>query len=80
LGRELRGGNVNSVQYKSNQNCYYESPLYNEYILTKIYLKKNYISRDNVLFGGKNMVADKTGSYISTVAVEGNMTPVIFCN
>jgi hypothetical protein len=29
-GRKLRGrddgGNVNNVQYKSNQNCHYESP------------------------------------------------------
>jgi hypothetical protein len=28
-------GNVNKAQYKPNQNCHYESPLYNEYILTK---------------------------------------------
>jgi hypothetical protein len=34
------GGNVNNVQYKSNQNCHYESPLYNEHILIKIYNKK----------------------------------------
>jgi hypothetical protein len=27
------GSNVNNVQYKSNQNCHYKSPLYNEYIL-----------------------------------------------
>jgi hypothetical protein len=30
IGRGLRGrddgGNVNNVQYKSNQNCHYESP------------------------------------------------------
>jgi hypothetical protein len=31
------GGNVNNVQY---QNCHYRSPLYNEYFLIKIYLKK----------------------------------------
>jgi hypothetical protein len=29
------GGNVNNVQHKSNWNCQYESPLYNEYILIK---------------------------------------------
>jgi hypothetical protein len=38
-GRGLRGrddeGNVTNVQYKSNWNCHYESPLYNEYILIK---------------------------------------------
>jgi hypothetical protein len=27
--------NVNNVQYKSNWNCHYESPPYNEYILIK---------------------------------------------
>jgi hypothetical protein len=41
VGRGLRGrddgGNVNNVQYKSNQNCHYKSPLYNEYTLIKIY-------------------------------------------
>jgi hypothetical protein len=30
------GDNVNNVQYKSNQNRHYKSPLYNEYILIKI--------------------------------------------
>jgi hypothetical protein len=43
VGRELKGrgdgGNVNNVQYKSNQNCYYKCPPYNEYILIKIILK-----------------------------------------
>jgi hypothetical protein len=34
------GNNVTNVQYKSNQNCHYESPLHNEYILIKIYFKK----------------------------------------
>jgi hypothetical protein len=42
--RDLSGsddlGYVTNVQYKFNQNCHYESPLYNEYILIKIYLKK----------------------------------------
>jgi hypothetical protein len=32
------GDNVNIVRCKSNLNCHYESPLYNEYILIK---KKN---------------------------------------
>jgi hypothetical protein len=32
-------GKVKNVQYKTNQNCYYESPLYNEYILIKIIKK-----------------------------------------
>jgi hypothetical protein len=42
----LRGrddeGSVNNVQYKSNQNCHYDSLLYNEYILirNKEYLKE----------------------------------------
>jgi hypothetical protein len=44
VGRGLRGrddgSNVNNIQYKSNQNCHYESLLYNEYFLIKIYLKK----------------------------------------
>jgi hypothetical protein len=30
-----KGGNVTNVQYKSNQNCHYESPLYNEHMLIK---------------------------------------------
>jgi hypothetical protein len=42
--RELRGrddgGNVNNVQYKSNENCHYESLPYNGYIFIKIYFKK----------------------------------------
>jgi hypothetical protein len=38
MGRD-NGGNVYNVQYKSNWNCHYESPLYNEYILIKIYNK-----------------------------------------
>jgi hypothetical protein len=29
------GGNINNVQFKSNLNCHYESPLHNEYILIK---------------------------------------------
>jgi hypothetical protein len=33
VGKRLRGrddgGNVNNVQYKSNRNYHYESPLYN---------------------------------------------------
>jgi hypothetical protein len=33
------GGDVTNVQYKSSQNCHYESPLYNEYILIKNFLK-----------------------------------------
>jgi hypothetical protein len=41
VGKALRGrddgGNINNVQYKSNQNCHDESPLYNEYILKIIY-------------------------------------------
>jgi hypothetical protein len=32
------GGNVHNIQYKSNQNCQYESSLYNEYILIKVYI------------------------------------------
>jgi hypothetical protein len=34
MGRDDRG-NVHNVQYKANQNCYYDSPPYNEYILIK---------------------------------------------
>jgi hypothetical protein len=47
VGRGLRGrddgSNVNNVQYKCNQNCHYESPLYNEYIL--IIIKKTQFNR-----------------------------------
>jgi hypothetical protein len=44
-GRGLRergdGGYLNTVQYKPNQNCDYEFPLYNKYILIKkIKIKK----------------------------------------
>jgi hypothetical protein len=35
LRGRANGGNVNNVQYKINQNCHYEPPLYNEYILIK---------------------------------------------
>jgi hypothetical protein len=31
------GGNVNNIQYKSNWNCHYKCPPYNEYSLIKIY-------------------------------------------
>jgi hypothetical protein len=31
------GGDITNVQYKSNQKCHYESPLYNEYILIKFF-------------------------------------------
>jgi hypothetical protein len=34
-------GNVTTVQYKSNQNCYYESLPNNKYILIKNYKKRN---------------------------------------
>jgi hypothetical protein len=44
VGRNLRGrdggGNVTNVQYKSNQNCHYEFPLHNEYMLIKIHERK----------------------------------------
>jgi hypothetical protein len=44
VGRSLSGrddrGNINNAQYKSNQNCHYDSHSYNEYILIKIYFKK----------------------------------------
>jgi hypothetical protein len=41
-GRGLGGEtmDVTKVQYKSNQNCHYEFPLYNEYILVKNLFKK----------------------------------------
>jgi hypothetical protein len=39
VGRRLRGidngSNVNNVQHKSNQNCHYEYPPDNKYILIK---------------------------------------------
>jgi hypothetical protein len=41
-GRDY-GGNINNVQYKSNWNCIYDSPTYNEYFLIKKLLKKIYI-------------------------------------
>jgi hypothetical protein len=34
------GGDVTNVQYKPNWNFHYESPLYNEYILIKIFKKE----------------------------------------
>jgi hypothetical protein len=37
MGRDDEG-NVYNVQYKTNWNCYYEFPLYNEYILIKIFI------------------------------------------
>jgi hypothetical protein len=44
VGRRFRerddGGNVNNVHYKSNQNCHYESPQSNEYILIKNFRKR----------------------------------------
>jgi hypothetical protein len=43
-GRWLRGrdggGDLTNVQYKPIQNCHYESPLYNEYIIIKNFLKE----------------------------------------
>jgi hypothetical protein len=45
MGRD-DGGNVNNIEYKTNQNCYYESP-HSEYILVKIYLKTDEISKRN---------------------------------
>jgi hypothetical protein len=40
MGRKLRergvGGDVTNVQYKPNQICHCEFPLYNEYIIIKI--------------------------------------------
>jgi hypothetical protein len=39
-GRDDKGGFTN-VQYEFNQNCHYESPLYNEYNLIKI--KRHYL-------------------------------------
>jgi hypothetical protein len=38
--RERFGGNLTNVQYKSIWNCHNESPLYNECIIIKIFLKK----------------------------------------
>jgi hypothetical protein len=42
-GRGLRrrddGGDVTDAEYKLNQNGHYESPLYNEHILIKIFLE-----------------------------------------
>jgi hypothetical protein len=44
LGRGLtgrdNGGDLINVQYKANQNCHSETPLYNEYILINIYNNK----------------------------------------
>jgi hypothetical protein len=34
---EDHGDNVTYVQYKFNQNCHYEYPLYDESILIKMY-------------------------------------------
>jgi hypothetical protein len=37
-GRDNRG-DVSNVHCKANQNCHYESPLYNEYIIIIIIIK-----------------------------------------
>jgi hypothetical protein len=44
--------NVNNVQYKSNRNCHYQSPLYNEYFLIKKLYKKENVAyiHNGVLF------------------------------
>jgi hypothetical protein len=42
------GGNGTNVHCKSNQNCHYESQLYNKYILIKIYKKREFSG----FFGG----------------------------
>jgi hypothetical protein len=34
------GDNLTNVPYKPIWNCHYESPVYNEYILIKIIIKK----------------------------------------
>jgi hypothetical protein len=47
LRRRDDGSNVTNVQYKSNQNCNYETTQYNECILIKIYFKrKSKITRE----------------------------------
>jgi hypothetical protein len=52
-GRDDRG-NVKNVQYKSNQNCHYKSPLYNEYMNIYEYneyiLIKNLLKKNNLVF------------------------------
>jgi hypothetical protein len=48
-GRDY-GGNVNNVQYKSDWNCHFEFPPYNnENILIKIYNKKEITDKFNVM-------------------------------
>jgi hypothetical protein len=37
---ETVGGDLTNVQYKPNQNCHYESPLYNANILIKVFIIK----------------------------------------
>jgi hypothetical protein len=52
VGRGLKGrddgGNVNNVQYKSNWNCHYRSPLYNEYFLIKNYFKNPVLPKNKM--------------------------------
>jgi hypothetical protein len=47
LGRGRRGrdsmGSINNIQYKSDWNCHYESPLNNEYIPIKNLYKNIFI-------------------------------------
>jgi hypothetical protein len=49
-GRGLRGrddgSDLTNVQYKPSQNCHYESPPYNEYILIKHFYNKKREKRD----------------------------------
>jgi hypothetical protein len=53
VGKGLRGrdngSNVMNIQYKSNQNCHYKPPMYNEYIL-KICIKKKTTQRKIWIF------------------------------
>jgi hypothetical protein len=52
------GSSVNNVYYKSSQNCHYESPQYNEYILRKKFLKKEKErSKMAIRVGDKNSLA-----------------------
>jgi hypothetical protein len=44
-GGDRRWGTVTNVQYKPNQNCHYESLLYNEYILIKFLFKKEILGQ-----------------------------------
>jgi hypothetical protein len=66
VGRGFRGrddgGDVNNVQYKTNQNCQYECPLYNEYIYIYILIKIYYKKRTDQKLVEQKKIIDSSGN------------------